>query len=397
MKKPLLVALGIATLALGGVALGAKSLVAVAPIEADAEGAKGTITLDLTNSRTDGDYWYTSACNISINFHSSDWATQEWGAYVALAKDQMEVEIPYDLSFTPDQFSIVRYAGSFTESAWEGDRWGAAADAKWGEVANLTFAANAHGYFADYSTVYVGTYALIHSSNGGGTGVWGDKMNLDSVKLNGSSHCEYFATNVVFAAEEEFGIKLNGNWYTKVSKSDYVTAKFSGGNGSNIKCLTAGTYALYFDSSANSLYITDPVLAEADEWAQEFLGANCTATKAGWSTLSTSYAALSSEAKALFVAEAHVDHDAETASYRAAAVQRYDYVLELYGIYNETTNPTGYVDFIGRAAKLSLAKSASSTMVSSSNNAAIWAVIGITLGAATLLGVTFAFRKRRQD
>ena len=63
------------------------------------------------------------------------------------------------------------------------------------------------------------------------------------------------------------------------------------------------------------------------------------------------------ESKALFVNEEHISNDANANTYIKQAVQRYDYVLERFGINNANTDEAGYEDFMGRVAagKISLA------------------------------------------
>ena len=131
----------------------------------------------------------------------------------------------------------------------------------------------------------------------------------------------------------------------------------------------------------------------AKTWAQEFLAENCTATKNGWSAAATSYAALSDEAKALFVAEAHVAHDVEVESYVAKSVQRYDYIIELYGT-------STYNDFMGRisAGKLVLTpndRNVSLETVIQNNGLAIITSAVILLAISAVTGY-FVIRKKQK-
>ena len=131
----------------------------------------------------------------------------------------------------------------------------------------------------------------------------------------------------------------------------------------------------------------------AKTWAQEFLSENCTATKNGWSAAATSYAALSDKAKALFVAEAHVAHDVKVESYVAKAVQRYDYIIELYGT-------STYNDFMGRANKKSGIVYPVSTFKSElelSNTDNMIMIIVISASATTLLATALLIIKKRKS
>ena len=142
---------------------------------------------------------------------------------------------------------------------------------------------------------------------------------------------------------------------------------------------------------------------EATTWAKVFLGVNgssdCSYAKANWSTLSTAYAALNdTSAKAVFVAETHVDHgtDLSASSYIVQAVQRYDYVLERYGVNAANTDALGYTDFIGRLSKLTLASLATSKEINNNADYSLIIVITSAVALATISGLFF-LKKRKED
>ena len=309
-----------------------------------AEDASGTVKVYLNSN------WSEAACNISVYFFDDAAGKNGWGSYVAVPQGQFEVDVSYNFDWTPKNMIAVRYNPNYSQQDWESNRWGN----KWNQ------APESGGYaLGDHITItgpnsgetaypYIGSSAVS----------FGNKMNLEGVKLNGSNHFEYFSDAVSFAENEEFKIVYNNEWCNGYSVADVVTNNFSReDDGANIKCLVAGTYALYFDSYSKSVHITDPVLAAADEWAQNFLNGGCTASKGGWATAADDFDALLPESKALFVNEEHISNDANANTYIKQAVQRYDYVLERFGISNANTDEAGYADFMGRVAagKISLA------------------------------------------
>ena len=157
---------------------------------------------------------------------------------------------------------------------------------------------------------------------------------------------------------------------------------------------TSGTYSLYFDSYTHNVYITDPVIAAADEWAETFLGTNCADTKSRWSSLSSSFALLAPEVKAVFTSIAYnPDPEAATSTYYEAAVLRYDYIIMLYG-------KGVYADFMGRETAQSLTYKPASTVptiVNEQETVSIITVVTITVVSALAVGGYFLLRRRKED
>lgn len=332
LKTKLFVALSACALvggAVAGVSAGRMNV-----IETRADGTyAGSIAINVATN------WSSAACNVAVYIGNSDFSQNGWSSYEPVAKDQTVVTVEYSgLTFEPAKLTLVRYNSTFTESAWTSNRWGEGEDLKWNEVSGLAF--NDYFVITNWGEAQFGPY--VASSESG----WGKKANLLNYKINGSGHPEFYNEEVTFVANEKFKI-VYGEWYGAYSSSSFVSG-FSGGGESDIVCGNPGTYALYFDSTSNSTYITEPIAAAADEWAQTFLGVTdktdtCEYTLSNWTDSASSYADLNASVKALFIAEAHVDHEASTSSYLQKAVQRYDYVLERFG--------TGsYSDFMGRVS-----------------------------------------------
>ena len=347
MKKRKLFTLGCLTLGLSFATFGFAKMDNNAQI-AKADGASGVVKVYL------GPNWSSADCNISVYFYVNE-NVNGWGSYVAAPAGTFEVDISYNFEWTPTNMIAVRYNSSYSAETWSGDQWGDKhGDSKWNQApASGGYALSDHIAITSWDTGDV-NYPYVASS----AVEYGNKMNLEGMKLNKQSHLEYYSDSVTFADNEEFKIVLNNDWCNGYSLSDFVTGKFSRENdGANIKCLEAGTYSLYFDSVSKSVHITDPVLAEADQWAQDFLSSGCSASKSTWGTAASDYAALSPEAKALLADEEHIANEPVAEGFIKQAVQRYDYVLQRFGVNNANTDEAGYQDFMGRisAGKLSLA------------------------------------------
>lgn len=191
-------------------------------------------------------------------------------------------------------------------------------------------------------------------------------------------------------------------WSNTWSCHKSLSSAFGGTSGSdNVDLETPDTYMVYFNYSTRNIYFTTEVLAAADEWAQVFLKGGCvtasTGTKAKWGDHATSFAGLDPEIRALFTKEEHVAFDADTDTFLAAAVQRYDYVLQLYGVNAGNTDALGYSDFMGRESKLSLSKTLAPSVTRESNGNVM--VITAVAASVALLGATgfFLLRRRKED
>ena len=349
---------------------------------------EGTIAVDLKNSG-----WGDEAANYSVYLWNDTEGLNAWTAYTALTVGKTLVSFNYSVGFTPDKLIVVRYASDVTEEAWAANRW----DTKDAQTVNTDF----HSMVTVLATETAGKKntdygcaSVIGKTNG--VAEW-DSLHIDlgSVKLNVNNHAEYYSTSVTLAAENEFKVVHAGGYYNTFTIHESIAANFycEGDSEDNVEVITGGTYAFYFDSKTGSFYITTEALAAADDWAQEFLAdVVCDGeghiTSSHWSDLATSYAALSEDAKALFLAvAAGGDKDG---NFVEAAVARYDYILVKYGT-------TAYADFMSRKS-INGAKAVASNPLSAptaNNNNVI--IIVVVASAAALLGASlfFILRKRR--
>jgi hypothetical protein len=216
-------------------------------------------------------------------------------------------------------------------------------------------------------------------------------VTLNLYKRNFSGHSEHYNEGIVLKAGDEFTIAFGGNNYTDFKVHNTINGAFVI-NGDKIHVNVAGTYALYFDADVNtrSLYITDPVLASADEWAQDFLDGGCTVTKSSWSSHKDAFYALSEDAQDIICAVPHeADPEAEVEGFIAKAVQRYDYVLTLYG--KDTYN-----DFMGRVNAGTPVLSAHNVSSFSGSVGSTAVIVALSLAAAATLAGTIVFAKKRK-
>ena len=209
---------------------------------------------------------------------------------------------------------------------------------------------------------------------------------LDHLKHSGGDS-ENFNQAVFFDAGDQLTIGFGGNTYYTYTTHVSIAAKFEFNSSLNvIEVLEAGNYSLYFNTDQHTLYITTIALAQADEWAQSFLGASCVDTKDNWDDLDDSYDDLSSDVQYIFEEEEHVAHNVEVEGYIAKAVQRYDFLVE---------NFEGYYDFMGRQYSQSIQPYESASFTLSESNNSLMAIVAITSISVLSLTSLLVIKKKR--
>ena len=376
--------------------------------EAKATGESGTMLIDLSQSS-----WSEAACNVALRLANSDWSEGTWSSYVAVSSGDKTVSLPFTTTFDISKLILVRYNSAQTEESWSSSD-------KWQNIWNQTFDLD---YSAGARTIVVGSWDEEYKKNnaslgntvvmGGKSGdPWSTLATLGNTKTNTSSHLEFYSDSVSMTSGQSFKVVYAGTYYgdNYATADSLVSSCFTiddTGDDGDILCKTTGTYSIYFDTNTKHFYINDPVAAAADEWAQTFLATGCvtasTGTKAKWGDHATTYAALDPAVKALFVAEKHVEHDASTTTYLAAAVQRYDYVLQRYGENVANTDALGYEDFMGRvdAGKVTPKTAVGIPTIASAgsqqNNTLIIVIAISSVAVLAVIGGYFYFRKRKED
>ena len=286
-------------------------------------GVIGETYLDITQCSD----WENDNAKFAFYYYNAAEETENgWSDFAVEMKGQDNIYLAsYELEFTPTNVIAVRLNKDATVPDME---------KKWNQTQNLT-------YYPSGAVEITGWEQ--NDSNSSPLAITkglGEEVLLDNYKRNFAGHPEHYNEEVVLKKGDEFEIKLGDTSYHTFTTHDVVKDAFAP-NGSKIHVNKAGTYAFYFDATSHSLYITDPVLAAADEWAQAFLGANCEYTKKNWETLDEAYGDLPDKSKLLFQAVPHSEPSAEVEGFIAKAVQRYDYVLVLYG-------KVSYADFMER-------------------------------------------------
>lgn len=357
----------------------------------------GSLNFDLRDTG-----WSTSESKFAVYFFDeTTYSTkvEGWSTMLSnVTSGKTLITIDYSLPFEPVYAILVSFNSTATTPDWS---------KKVNQTSDTLFSSlsgyNSVIYDSEYSTYWIKSNNLAKVMSGKSGQSWSQVASLSSVKLNGSNHAEYYSTSVALTTGNSFKV-VHGNddYYGYYSCHKSLESCFSGGSGSDIYVVTGGTYAFYFDSCTKSVYITTLALAEADEWAEDFLGTsassdNCTYTKANWSTNAGTYASLDPATKALFVAEKHVDPEASTSTYLAKAVQRYDHVLKVYGVYDKDTNPDGYVDFMGRVSGGSLTLLHSPIVNEINNQTPVIIIIIASIVGVSAVGGYFFIRRRKHQ
>ena len=336
----------------------------------------GETYLDLTQCID----WETD--NAKFAFYYSNGDENEWSDFAVKVTGQDNIYLaPYELEFTPTNVIAVRFNAAAEEPSWGFDL---------NQTVDLGF--NRAGVVEVANSKSEEKYNAHSSALAITEGLGeGEEVLLDNYKRNISNHPEHYNEEVVLKAGDEFEIKLGDTSYHTFTTHKTVEDAFSlNEDKGKIHVITAGTYAFYFDATSLSLYITDPVLA-AEDWAQSFLGVDCDATKSNWVTLGKAYGNLPDKSKHLFQTEPHSKPSAEVEGFIAKAVQRYDYVLVLYG-------KGSYADFMKRTdvGALTLPQSTSNALTLNGDTRSMTILLVLAgVGTATLTGAIVYAKKRK--
>ena len=334
-------------------------------------GVIGETYLDITQCSD----WENDGAKFAFYYYNA--TANGWSDFAVEMKGQDNIYLAsYELEFTPTNVVAVRLNSDATVPVME---------KKWNQTQNLTYyrsgAVEITGW--DQSNSNSSPLAITEGLD--------EEVLLDNYKRNFSGHPEHYNETVVLEAGDEFEIKLGDSSYHTFTTHDTVKDAFAL-NESKIHVNKAGSYAFYFDATSLSLYITDPVLAAADEWAQAFLGANCNYTKSNWVTLDEAYGDLPDKSKLLFQTMSHSEPSAAVEGFIAKAVQRYDYVLVLYGT-------DSYADFMERidAGKLTLPQSTPNALALNGDTRSMTILLVLAGVAAAILTGAIVYAKKRKN
>ncbi len=282
----------------------------------------------------------------------------------------------YELSFQPTHMIGVRLNSECTTPSW---------DDKWNQTQNLDFyqfgviGVTSENY--EVPGVYYGWsdgLATVKISRGNQE----IEVVLDNYKRNAENKSEHYNDYIDLQTNDEFVIEYGSNSYHSWNNLPIFDNNFSNNSTEDkIKVDVAGTYSFYFKAyETHEVFISKPEVAFADAWAQSFLKGNCVATKSNWSTYEDEFEHLPNSAKIFLL---NVDHEPDPdvvfENYFAQAIQRYDYIIYLYGT-------DAYSDYIGRVYAEKFTPRVSNTFTSEFTNDSSTAIVLVVITSFASVG-----------
>lgn len=249
----------------------------------------------------------------------------------------------YELDFTPTNMIGFRFNSSCTTPSTD-DKWNQTQDLDFYQYGVIGVTSWDNGWSDPLATVKItrGSEEI--------------EVVLDNYKRNSEHKSEHYNDYIDLQINDEFVISYNSNSYHNWDCLSIFDDNFSYDEStSKIKVETTGTYSFYFKAYEtevvhHDVFISKPEVAFADAWAQAFLSGGCETTKVNWSDYKSDFNNLPHSAKTFLL---NVEHEPDPKvvfeNYFAQAIQRYDYVISLYGT-------STYNDYIGRvdAGKIDL-------------------------------------------
>ena len=287
-------------------ALGGLSSKEAEPVAADHPtpyGNSGTIYL-----RLDTGDWKYSGSKICLYMFNNSESKAGWGDFVTPNGTDTYVEYSYNLDFTPTACIAWRLdpgVETMGDWVWESDRgnpaiWSTTNDIDFNHVIWLG------NYYTDSKWTESGSFGLSAVVVGGASDDWTGDPTVDTALTNvksDGSNLEVYGT-VSLPANSYFKVlKTGSQWCGTYTAHPSIASNLENTVGEgNIHNTNAATYAFSFHYDTPAIYITDPVIAEADEWAQYFLAnvgcdPNGVNLPTGWSDCATEYGKLSGGAK----------------------------------------------------------------------------------------------------
>ena len=342
----------------------------------------GEIYLDLTQfSDWEGDgakfgvYFFNDTRNafsdLAVNVPLQD------GIYIA----------SYELDFNPTQMIGVRFSSSCTTPNW---------DDRWNQTQNLPFYQYGVIGVTAYDYGWPDELAIVKITRGSEE----IEVVLDNYKRNADHKSEHYNDYIDLQLNDEFVINYESTSYHNFDCLELFDDNFSYDElTSKIKVNVGGTYSFYFKAYDegevhHDVFISKPEVAFADEWAQSFLTGNCETTKSKWSDYESEFDDLPHSAKTFLLNVEHEpDPNVHFDNYFAQAIQRYDYVIYLYG--------TGaYNDYIGRVDAEKVTPRISNQLIraiSNDSSTTITLVVIVLAASLTAIGGYFIFKRRKTN
>ena len=380
------------SVALGLVASAGFALSLNASSEAEAVKATDLYEGSVFIKKNDSNMKYTGSKLVAYFFDDEEPQNTAWGDAVWNTGNTYQ-EYSWSLSFEPTTFIVLRVDGENWSSA---NPWSNV----WCRTGNVSLAgADVLWMYGDsvesggWGTYSMETFVMSDAD--------AELAELSSKKVKDDGEGLEAFGEVSLAAGQKFYIKktIDGDVkYTSYTCLDLIASNLSIEDG-YIKVDKAATYEFYFNFDGNALYLTDPVVAAADEWAQDFLNGGCEATKSGWNDSAEAFDGLSEGAQNIIKGQEHVEHSVALTDFVERAVQRYDYVLERYGV-SSIENPEGYTDFLGRVNDgkvnpLSASARIALNSVFANNSTMIIVIISASVAVAAI-GAIVLIKKKHQ-
>ena len=344
----------------------------------------GEIYLDLTEFRS----WEVDNAKFGVYFFDdnnnafSDIAVavpMQEGIYIA----------SYELNFNPTNMIGLRLNSACTTPNWN-DKWNQTQNLEFHEYGVIGVTSNDYGWSDGLATVKItrGSQEI--------------EVALDNYKRNAEGKSEHYNDYIDLQKNDEFVIEYSSTSYYSYDSLEIFDNNFSLDN-TKIKVNVAGTYSFYFKAYENEqvhhdVFISKPEVAFADAWALSFLDGTegvCETTKTNWSTYEDEFDDLPHSAKEFLLSVEHEpDPTVEFENYFARAIQRYDYVIYLYGT-------SAYNDYIGRVEAGKFTPRTSNSLIdgvfSSESSTQITLVIIVSVASLTALSGCLVLKKRKQS
>lgn len=293
----------------------------------------------------------------------------------------------YELDFNPTNMIGIRLSSSCTTPNW---------DDKWNQTQNLPFYQYGVIGVTDYSYGWSDGLATVKITRG----VDEIDVVLDNYKRNADHKSEHYNDYIDLQLNDEFVISYGSTSYHNWDCLELFDDNFSyDDQTSKIKVDVGGTYSFYFKAYDegevhHDVFISKPEVAFADAWALAFLADGCDTTKSKWSDYEDEFDDLPHSAKTFLLNVEHEpDPNVHFENYFAQAIQRYDYVIYLYGT-------STYNDYIGRVEAEKFTPRTSSPLIgvfSNDNSAPIALVVILSVTSLTTIGGYFLIRRRKAN
>ncbi len=302
------------------------------------------------------------------------------------ATDHLHI-VSYELDFIPTSMIGYRYDPT-TETP--------STDVKWNQTQDLDF----HEYgvigVTDWNYGWSDGLATVKITRG----VDEFDVVLDNYKRNAENKSEHYNDYIDLQENDEFVIDYNSTSYHNWDCLELFNDNFSDDALTNkIKVNVGGTYSFYFkayetEEVHHDVFISKPEVAFADAWAQSFLSGNCETTKSNWSGYEDEFDKLPHSAQTFLLNVEHEpDPNVHFENYFAQAIQRYDYVIYLYGT-------SDYYDYIGRvdAGKFTPRTPDSlGSAVSNDSSASIALVVIVSVTSLTAVVGCIVLKRRKAN